>query len=70
MSQLEGPTTRIYSYVLGGFAEKKQKEKNNLTVDQAREGYGIMGSEAQDPSDLGPWIAPWKSSSLTEVRSP
>ena len=25
--QLEGPTTKIYNYVLGGFGEKKQKEK-------------------------------------------
>ena len=25
--QLEGPTTRIYNYVLGGFGEKKQTEK-------------------------------------------
>ena len=27
MPQLEGPTTKIYNYVLGGFGEKKQKEK-------------------------------------------
>ena len=27
MEQLEGPTTRIYNYVLGGFGEKKQKKK-------------------------------------------
>ena len=27
--QLEGPTTKIYNYVLGGFGEKKQKEKKN-----------------------------------------
>ena len=27
MPQLEGPTTEIYNYVLGGFGEKKQKEK-------------------------------------------
>ena len=25
--QLEGPTTKIDNYVLGGFGEKKQKEK-------------------------------------------
>ncbi len=31
MPQLEGPTTKIYNYVLGGFGEKKQenKQKNN-----------------------------------------
>ena len=28
MSQLEGPTTRIYNYVLGGFGEKKGKKKD------------------------------------------
>ena len=27
MPQLEGPTTKIYNYVLGGFGEKKQKKK-------------------------------------------
>ena len=27
MPQLEGPTAKIYNYVLGGFGEKKQKRK-------------------------------------------
>ena len=27
MPQLEGPTTEIYSYVLGGFGEEKKKKK-------------------------------------------
>ena len=27
MPQLEGPTTRIYNYVLGAFGEKKKKKK-------------------------------------------
>ena len=27
MPQLEGPTTKIYKYVLGEFGEKKQKKK-------------------------------------------
>ena len=27
MSQLEGPTTKIYNYILGGFGEKTQKGK-------------------------------------------
>ena len=26
MAEPEGPTTRIYSYVLGGFGEKKKKK--------------------------------------------
>ena len=26
MPQLEGPTTKIYNYVLGGFGEKKKKK--------------------------------------------
>ena len=30
--QLEGPTTEIYNYVLGGFREKKQGEKNRLAA--------------------------------------
>ena len=27
MPQLEGPTTKIYNYVPGGFGEKKQKKR-------------------------------------------
>ena len=27
MAQPEGPTTRIYNYVLGAFGEKKRKKK-------------------------------------------
>ena len=27
MPQLEGPTTKIYNYVLGGFGDKKKKKK-------------------------------------------
>ena len=27
MPQLEGPTTKIYNYALGGLGEKKQKKK-------------------------------------------
>ena len=30
MPQLEGPTTKIYNYVLGGFGERKQKKKPQL----------------------------------------
>ena len=30
MPQLEGPTTRICNYVLGGFGEKKQGKKRRL----------------------------------------
>ena len=33
MPQLEGPTTRIYSYVLGGFVEKKKKKTRRLARD-------------------------------------
>ena len=28
MTQLEGSTTKIYNYVLGGLGEKKQKKRN------------------------------------------
>ena len=27
MPQLEGPTTKIYNYILGGFGEKKKTKK-------------------------------------------
>ena len=36
IAELEGPTTRIYNYVLGGFGEekeKKRKEKKRLATD-------------------------------------
>ena len=29
MPQLEGPTTKIHNYVLGGFGDKKEKKKGN-----------------------------------------
>ena len=32
MPQLEGPTTKIYNYVLGGLGEKKQEKKRLATV--------------------------------------
>ena len=32
MPQLEGPTTRIYNYILGGFEEKKKKKKRRLAT--------------------------------------
>ena len=34
MPQLEGPTTKIYNYVLGGFGEKKAggKKKRNILL--------------------------------------
>ena len=31
IAELEGPTTRIYNYVLGGFREKKKKKKRLAT---------------------------------------
>ena len=30
--QLEGPATKIYNYVLGGFGEDKQKKKKRLAT--------------------------------------
>ena len=33
IAQPEGPTTRIYSYVLEGFGEKKKKKKRRLATD-------------------------------------
>ena len=32
MPQLEGPTTKIYNYVLGGFGEKKKKKRRRLAT--------------------------------------
>ena len=32
MPQLEGPTTKIHNYVLGGFGEKKQKKKRIIII--------------------------------------
>ena len=33
VAQPEGPTTRIYNHVLGGFGEKKRKKKRKLATD-------------------------------------
>ena len=33
MTQLEGPTTKVYNYVLGGFGKKKQGKKIYLFED-------------------------------------
>ena len=33
IAQPEGPTTRIYNYILGGFAGKKKKKKNEKEED-------------------------------------
>ena len=30
IAELEGPTTRIYNYVLGGFGKKKKKKEERL----------------------------------------
>ena len=32
MPQLEGPTTKVSNYVLGGFGEKKQEKKRRLAT--------------------------------------
>ena len=32
MPQLEGPTTKTYNYLLGGFGEKNQKKKKDWQV--------------------------------------
>ena len=32
MPQLEGPTTKIYNYALGGFGEKKAGKKKKLAT--------------------------------------
>ena len=35
MPQLEGPTTKIYNYILGGFREKKRRKKLAMVVSSA-----------------------------------
>ena len=41
MPQLEGPTTRMYNYVLGGIWGEKAKKKKIVFRDQVRSGcYG------------------------------
>ena len=54
MPQLEGPTTEIYNYVLGGFGEKKQKKKRKkkfkkslLCLKYAREFFNSLSSDPQ-----------------------
>ena len=41
MPQIEGPTTKIYNYVVGGFGEKKQKTKKK------RESFGEASQKDQ-----------------------
>ena len=35
MPLLEGPTTKIYNYVLGGFGEKKSRKKGKKQIDDS-----------------------------------
>ena len=37
MAQPEGPTTRIYNYVLGGFREKKKKKRKKKQEEEDRQ---------------------------------
>ena len=48
IAQLEGPTTRIYKYVLGGFGEKKKKKKRRLAADVSS-GPNFRGKEKDLP---------------------
>ena len=45
MPQLEAPTTRMCSYVLGGFGEKKQKKKTR--IDQVRPEQPEIGGSGE-----------------------
>ena len=42
MPQLEGPTTKIYNYVLGGFGEKKQKRKKRRLTTVVSSGVNLF----------------------------
>ena len=39
--QLEGPTTKIYNCVLGGFGEKKQRKKKKRLATVVRSGANL-----------------------------
>ena len=53
MPQLEGPTTKIYDYVLGGFGEKKKKrKKENSTLCGRRSLQARTGLRAQLLAEL------------------
>ena len=41
MPELEGPTTRIYNYVLGGFGEKKKKKKKKRLATDVSSGANL-----------------------------
>ena len=43
MPQLEGPTTRVYNYILGGLGEKKQKKKSQKSSLERRDGSKTAG---------------------------
>ena len=50
MAQLEGPTTRIYNYVLGGFGEKEQEKKREKDWQSCYLGCQSLGKkENQSP---------------------
>ena len=57
IAQPEGPITRIYNYVLGGFGEKKKEEE---------EGEG-EGEEGEEAVSVLLWI--WSSHTLLKVSS-
>ena len=42
MPQQEGPTTKIYNYVLGGFGEKKRKKILQSLVADSTKGFEKM----------------------------
>ena len=41
IAEPEGPTTRIYNYVLGGFGEKKKKKKTRRLVTDVSSGANL-----------------------------
>ena len=48
MPQLEGPTTKIYNYVLGAFGGKKQKKKGNICVSEVSDILYLRGGLRSD----------------------
>ena len=52
MPQLEGPTTKIYNYVLGRFGEKKQEKKKRLAT-VVSSGANLQGKKKRSGRENG-----------------
>ena len=53
--QPEGPTTRIYNYVLGGFGKKKKRKKKKEDWQQMLAQVPILKKKKQHQKGMGVW---------------